>query len=426
MDFNDLRDNDKLTFEKGKILSSETVRLRPVAEKSKGVTQAMHLHGNWNYPTAIRFGAGRIRELPAACRDLGMRRPLLVTDEGLRDLPMVAAAVSLCRDTGLDCEIFSDVQGNPVAENVTAGVAAHRAGGRDGVIALGGGSGLDAAKAIALMVGQDRPLFDFEDREDWYLRVKVAGMAPVVAVPTTSGTGSEVGRASVITDERDHTKKIIFHPKMLPEIVIADPELTLSVPPHITAAVGMDALSHNLEAFCSPHYHPMARGIALEGTKLVQQWLPGAYRDGTNIEARAHMMVASTMGATAFQRGLGAMHSLSHPVGAVLGAHHGLTNAVVMPYVLQYNREAIETEMEELARYLDLPQVSFAGVLDWVVSLRQELGIPETLSALGVTEDLVDRLAPMAAADPSSGSNPLPCTVENMAALYRRCVGGEL
>jgi alcohol dehydrogenase class IV len=386
----------------------------------------MHLHGNWNYPTAIRFGAGRIRELPAACRELGLQRPMLVTDEGLLAVSMVASAVASCREAGLGCEIFSEVQANPVAENVTAGVAVYREGGHDGVIALGGGSGLDAGKAIALMVGQDRPLFDFEDREDWYTRVKVAGMAPVVAVPTTSGTGSEVGRASVITDLSDHTKKIIFHPKMLPAIVIADPELTLGLPPEITAAVGMDALSHNLEAFCSPGYHPMAQGIALEGIKLIQQWLPVAFRDGARLDARAHMMAASAMGATAFQKGLGAMHSLSHPVTALLGAHHGLTNAVVMPYVLQFNRDAIASKMEELARYLDLPQVSFTGALDWVVSLRRELEIPETLSALGVTEDLVDRMAPMAAADPSSASNPLPCTAENMAALYRRCLGGEL
>ena len=386
----------------------------------------MQLYGNWNYPTAIRFGAGRIRELPAACRELGMQRPLLVTDEGLRDLPMVAAAAASCRGAGLGCEVFGDVQGNPVGDNVSSGVAVYREGGHDGVIALGGGSGLDAAKAIALMVGQDRPLFDFEDREDWYTRVKVAGMAPVVAVPTTSGTGSEVGRASVIIDVTDQIKKIIFHPKMLPAIVIADPELTLSVPPHLTAAVGMDALSHNLEAFCSPCYHPMAKGIALEGIKLIHQWLPVAYRDGARMEGRAQMMVASTMGAVAFQKGLGAMHSLSHPVGAVVGAHHGLANAVVMPYVLQFNREAIEAGMEELARYLNLPDFSFTGVLDWVVSLRQELDIPETLAALGVTEDLVDRLAPMAAADPSSGSNPMPCTAKNMAALYRRCVRGEL
>ena len=386
----------------------------------------MRLHGNWNYPTTIRFGAGRIRELPAACRELGMQRPMLVTDEGLRSVAMVASALASCRNAGLGCEVFSDVQANPVAENVTAGVAAYCEGGHDGVIALGGGSGLDAGKAIALMVGQDRPIFDFEDREDWYTRVKVAGMAPVVAVPTTSGTGSEVGRASVITDLSDDTKKIIFHPKMLPAIVIADPELTLGLPPEITAAVGMDALSHNLEAFCSPGYHPMAQGIALEGIKLIQQWLPAAFRDGARLEARAHMMAASAMGATAFQKGLGAMHSLSHPVTALLGAHHGLTNAVVMPYVLQFNRDAIAAKMEELARYLDLPRVSFTGALDWVVSLRRELGIPETLSALGVTEDLVDRMAPMAAADPSTASNPLPCTVEDMAVLYRRCVGGEL
>ena len=386
----------------------------------------MRLHGNWNYPTAIRFGAGRIRELPAACRELGMQRPMLVTDEGLRSVPMVASALASCRDAGLGCEVFSDVQANPVAENVTAGVAAYREGGHDGVIALGGGSGLDAGKAIALMVGQDRPIFDFEDREDWYTRVKVAGMAPVVAVPTTSGTGSEVGRASVITDLSDHTKKIIFHPKMLPAIVIADPELTLGLPPEITAAVGMDALSHNLEAFCSPGYHPMAQGIALEGIKLIHQWLPVAFRDGARLEARAHMMAASAMGATAFQKGLGAMHSLSHPVTALLGAHHGLTNAVVMPYVLQFNRDAIAAKMEELARYLDLPQVSFTGALDWVVSLRRELGIPETLSALGVTDDLVDRMAPMAAADPSTASNPLPCTAGDMAVLYRRCIRGEL
>jgi alcohol dehydrogenase class IV len=351
---------------------------------------------------------------------------MLVTDEGLRTLPMVADAVASCRESGLGCEVFSDVQPNPVAKNVTAGVAVYRDGGHDGVIALGGGSALDAGKAIALMVGQDRPIFDFEDREDWYTRANAAGVAPVVAVPTTAGTGSEVGRASVITDLSDQTKKIIFHPRMLPAVVIADPELTLGLSPPVTAAVGMDALSHNLEAFCSPGYHPMAQGIALEGIRLIQQWLPVAYRDGGNLDARAHMMAASSMGATAFQKGLGSMHSLSHPVTAVLGAHHGLTNAVVMPYVLQFNREAIEAKLEGLARYLDLRQTSFAGVLDWIVSLRRELGIPETLSALGVTEDLVDRLATMAAADPSTDSNPLPCTVEDMAALYRSCIRGEL
>jgi alcohol dehydrogenase class IV len=315
----------------------------------------MELIGNWNYPTAIRFGAGRISELPDACRVLGMERPLLVTDPGLAGLPMIANAVADCRIGGLGCELFADVQGNPVAANVTAGVDAFPPADHDGVIAFGGGSALDVGKAVALMVGQTRPIWDFEDREDWFTRVDVDGMAPVVAVPTTSGTGSEVGRASVITDERDHTKKIIFHPRMLPALVIADPELTLGLPPNITAAVGMDALSHNLEAFCSPFYHPLAQGVALEGMRLVKEWLPLAYRQGGNVTARAHMMAASTMGASAFQKGLGAMHAMSHPCGAVLNTHHGLTNAVVMPYVLVFNRSAIDERMTALARYLDLP-----------------------------------------------------------------------
>ena len=386
----------------------------------------MELKGNWNYPTAIRFGAGRIAELPQACRDMGMKRPLLVTDPGLAALPMIAAAVDHCRAEGLGCELFADVQGNPVEANVIAGVAAFRDGGHDGVIAFGGGSALDVGKAVGLMVGQTRPIWDFEDREDWYTRVNVDGMAPAVAVPTTSGTGSEVGRSSVITDERDHTKKIIFHPRMLPSLVIADPELTLGLPPHITAAVGMDALSHNLEAFCSPFYHPMAQGIALEGMRLIKEWLPTACREGANVTARAHMMVASTMGAAAFQKGLGAMHALSHPCGAVLNTHHGLTNAVVMPYVLIFNRSVIEEKMTALARYLALPDPSFQAVLDWVLALRKTIGIPSDLAAIGVTEAHIDQLAAMAAVDPSAGSNPIPLTVENLTVLFRKAVQGRI
>ncbi len=385
-----------------------------------------HLAGNWNYPTAIRFGIGRIAELPAACAELGMRNPLLVTDRGLAELAMVRDAAQSCRDAGLGCAVYADVQGNPVEANVSGGVAAFRMGGHDGVIAFGGGSGLDAAKAVALMVGQSRPIWDFEDREDWFTRVDADGMAPVVAVPTTSGTGSEVGRASVITDVRDHTKKIIFHPKMLPAIVIADPALTTGLPAQITAAVGMDALSHSLEAFCSPLYHPMAQGIALEGIRLVKDWLERAVADGDDLQARAHMLIASTMGATAFQKGLGAMHSLSHPAGAVLDTHHGLTNAVVMPYVLAFNRGEIETKMTDLARYLDLPKPSFGAVLDWVLGLRERIGIPHTLAQIGVAEEHIAQLAPMAAVDPSAATNPIPCTADNMAALYRRCIRGEL
>ena len=390
------------------------------------MSRVAELQVNWNYPSAIRFGAGRLVELPAICAELAITRPLLVTDAGLAESTIVQNAVEHCRDGGLDCAVYADVQGNPVEANVMGGVAAYCDGGHDGVIAFGGGSGLDAAKAIALMVGQDRPIWDFEDREDWWTRVNVEGMAPVIAVPTTAGTGSEVGRASVITDERDHTKKIIFHPKMLPARVILDPEVTVGLPTHITAAVGMDALSHNLEAFCSPVFHPMAQGIALEGIRLVKDWLPIAVKDGLNLEARSHMLVASTMGATAFQKGLGAMHSLSHPCGAVLNTHHGLTNAVVMPYVLAFNRSAIEDKMAELGRCLNLPNPSFQAVMDWVLGLREEIAIPHTLKEIGVSEEYASQLAPMAEVDPSSGTNPITVTAAAMETLYLKAINGQL
>ena len=386
----------------------------------------MELKGNWNYPTSIRFGAGRIRELPEACRSLGMRSPLLVTDRGLAALPMIDQAVRSCRDAGLPCAVFADIQANPVEKNVSQGVAAYRSGGHDGVIAFGGGSAIDAAKAIALMVGQKRPLWDFEDREDWFTRVDVGGMAPVVAVPTTAGTGSEVGRASVITDLSDHTKKIIFHPRMLPALVIEDPELTVGLPAQVTAATGMDALSHCLEAWCAPTYHPMAEGIAAEGMRLVKQWLPVAVHEPGNVEARAHMLVASSMGATAFQKGLGAMHSLSHPCGANLGSHHGLTNAVVMPYVLAWNRRAIEQKMVRLSAYLGLGEASFDGFLEWVLALRSDIGIPQTLAEIGVREEHAALFAPQALADPSTGGNPVAMTEQDFRVLYLNCIRGEL
>ena len=397
--------------------------IKPVRSKENLMAS---LRGNWNYPTAVRFGPGRIAELPEACKTLGMKRPLLVTDAALAKLSMIEQAVAACRNAGLACEVFSDVQANPVESNVTNGVGAYRRGSHDGVIAFGGGSALDTGKAVALMVGQTRPIWDFEDREDWYTRVNVAGMAPTVAVPTTSGTGSEVGRAAVITDVRDHTKKIIFHPRMLPSIVIADPELTLGLPAKVTAAVGMDALSHNLEAYCSPSYHPLAEGIALEGMRLIHDWLPGAVRDGSDIEARAHMMAASLMGATAFQKGLGAMHSLSHPCSANLNTHHGLTNAVVMPYVLSWNRPALGEKMQRLAAYLNLPQQSFSGVLDWLLELRNSIGVPDTLAELGVTSEHADAFARQAFDDPSTAGNPVPLTVADFAQLYRNCIEGRL
>jgi len=384
------------------------------------------LRGNWNYPTAVRFGPGRIAELPDACRALGMTRPLLVTDPGLAKLLMVDQAAARNTKAGLPTVVFADVKPNPVGKNVDDGVAAFRAHKADGVIAFGGGSALDVAKAIALMVGQTRPLWDFEDREDWYTRVNVAGMAPCVAVPTTSGTGSEVGRVSVITDERDHVKKLIFHARMQPAIVIDDPELTVGLPAGLTAATGMDALSHNLEAYCAPGFHPMAEGIALEGMRLIRDWLPAAVKDGNDVAARSYMMVASTMGATAFQKGLGAMHALSHPIGAHFDTHHGRTNAVVMPYVLAFNRAAIEDKMTALARYIGLPKANGAAVIDWVLELRQTIGIEHTLKDLGVGAEHAGRIAPEAARDPSAPSNPVPLDEVKLATLFRNAAEGRL
>ena len=352
--------------------------------------------GNWNYPTAVWFGPGRIQELPQACASLGMSRPLVVTDPGIAALPILEVALTANHVAGIPTAVFSDVQGNPVGANVDAGVSAVRSGEHDGVIALGGGSALDVAKAVALMAGQSRSLWDFEDVGDNWLRVDPDGMLPVVAVPTTSGTGSEVGRASVITDEAAHTKRIIFHPKMLPGQVICDPELTVGLPAKITAAVGMDALSHNLEAYCAPGYHPQADGIALEGMRLIHRALPQAVRHGDDVEARSDMMAASLMGATAFQKGLGAMHSMAHPIGATKNLHHGLINAIVMPYVLCLNRNHVADRLTDLARYLDLPDPSFMAVLDWVLALRSELGIPHTLGEVGLSHEDGIALAPQA------------------------------
>lgn len=385
-----------------------------------------HYQMNWNYPTSIRVGAGRIQELPQACRALGMQAPLLVTDPGLAALSIIDRALLHCRDDGLKAVLFHGIKGNPTGQNVMDGVAAFKAGNHDGVIAFGGGSALDAGKAIALMVGQDRPLWDFEDIGDNCNRVNVAGMAPVVAVPTTAGTGSEVGRASVITDEAAHIKRIIFHARMLPALVILDPELCIGLPAKITAATGMDALSHNLEAYCSPLFHPMAEGIALEGMRLVQQYLPRAVAKGTDVEARLQMLVASSMGATAFQRGLGAMHALAHPLGALYDAHHGLLNAVLMPYVLVANRSVIEAQMERMARYLNLAQPGFAGVLDWVLQLRSEVGIPHSLSEIGIDDKRIEQVGQMAEVDPSAGTNPIAFSAAQYSALFVKALKGEL
>lgn len=383
------------------------------------------LTGNWNYPTPIRFGAGRITELPQAARELGMLKPLLVVDQGIVNLPFVARVQDLCESVGLPVGLFSDVRPNPIGDDVTAGVAAYTAGQHDGVIAMGGGSAQDVAKAVALMVGQDRPLWDFEDKADWWTRADASAIAPIVAVPTTSGTGSEVGRCSVIVDERDdHTKRIIFHPKLLPARVVADPELTIGLPQAITAGTGMDALAHNLEAFVAPGWHPMADGIAVEGIWLVRQALLRAMTDGSDIEARSMMMASSTMGATSFQKGLGGIHAMSHPIGAIYGSHHGTTNAVVMPYIMAFNRPAIEVRCARLARYLDLD--GFDGLQSWILHLREAVGIPHDLAALGVKHSDVPRLAAAALIDPTAGGNPVPLTAASLGELFHRAIDGEL
>ena len=383
-------------------------------------------NSKWNYPTSVRFGVGRIAELPAVCGEFGIERPLFVTDPQVAKLPATQECIRSLGAAGLACATHTDIQANPVEANVAGGVRVYRERGCDGVIAFGGGSALDVGKAVALMVGQTRSLWDFEDREDWWTRVNTAGMARVIAVPTTAGTGSEVGRASVITDVRDHVKRIIFHPRMMPACVILDPALTVGLPPHVTAATGMDALSHALEAFCAPGFHPMADGIAVEAMRLIADALPRAYRDGGDLEARAHMLVASSMGATAFQKGLGAMHAMSHPCSALLGSHHGLTNAIVMPYVLAWNEPVIAERLARLAAYLGLPRASFGGVLDWVLELRERLGIPARIDALGVREEHVEALANQALADPSASTNPRVLSVEDYSTLFRRALAGEL
>ncbi len=377
----------------------------------------MSLTANWSYPNPIRFGAGRIAEIGDACKAAGMTKPLLITDRGLADNPITTNTLALMEEAGLGAAIFSDVDPNPNDFNADAGVAVYREGGFDGVIAFGGGSGLDLAKTVAFMAGQTRPIWDFEDIGDWWTRANADAIAPVVAVPTTAGTGSEVGRASVITNSQTHEKKIIFHPKMLPAVVIADPELTVGMPNFITAGSGLDAFAHCVEAYSSPHYHPMSQGIALEGMRLVKDYLPRAYADGHDLEARGNMMSAATMGATAFQKGLGAIHAMSHPIGAVHHTHHGTTNAVCMPAVLQLNADAIRDRFNLAAAYLGI-EGGFDGFCAFVDDFNASFAIPRTLTELGVENPDFDALTEAALRDPSVGGNPVALTQENVRAMF--------
>ncbi|MEO9827113.1 MAG: iron-containing alcohol dehydrogenase [Paracoccaceae bacterium] len=381
----------------------------------------MSLTANWSYPTAIRFGAGRIAEIAEACAVAGITKPLLITDRGLADMEITVRTLDLLEAAGLGRAIFADVDPNPNEKNAEAGVRAFNDGGHDGVVAFGGGSGLDLGKLVAFLAGQTRPLWDFEDIGDYWTRADADAIAPIVAVPTTAGTGSEVGRASVITNSVTEEKKIIFHPKFLPSVVICDPELTVGMPSFITAGTGLDAFAHCVEAFSSPHYHPMSQGMALEGMRLVKDYLPRAYADGSDIEARAHMMSAAAMGATAFQKGLGAIHALSHPIGAIYHTHHGTTNAVCMPAVLQFNKPTIAERFDLAANYLGISG-GFDGFCDFVDVLNASMGIPKTLTELGIGDLDIDRVVAGAMIDPSTGGNPIEMTHENTKALLLKIV----
>jgi alcohol dehydrogenase class IV len=385
-----------------------------------------YFNANWNYPTSIINGNGRITELANACAELNIKAPLFITDPGLASLPMVQNILLDCSVAGFRVVLFSKIKSNPTEKNVNDGVETYHLGRHDGVIAFGGGSALDAAKAIALMVGQQGYLWDFEDVGDNWTKVNTEKMAPVIAVPTTSGTGSEVGRASVITDDDNHIKRMIFHPKMLPEIVILDAELTLGLPRPLTAATGMDALSHALEAYCAPGYHPMAEGVAVEAIRLIKNFLPFACANGQDIEARTQLMVASTMGSMAFQRGLGAMHALAHPLGALFDSHHGLLNAILMPYVLIANQSAIESNIERLSRYLELEDTSFNGFLEWILDLRKQLDIPNTLKEIDINTDKASEIGEMAFNDACAGTNPIALSASMYQQIFVAAVNGDL
>jgi len=380
----------------------------------------------WNYPTTVWGGPGRAADLHQACSQAGIQHPLLVTDSGLASHPMIQQALDRLKTFAPTTRCFSNVKSNPTAQSVTEGLAAYHSGNHDGVVAIGGGSALDAGKAIAFMAGQTRPIWDFEDIGDWWKRADPKGIAPSVAIPTTAGTGSEVGRAAVITHDSTHEKKIIFHPKMLPAVAILDPELTVGLPPSLTAFSGIDAFSHCFEAFFSPGFHPLADGIALQGMRIVQQALPIATTHGSDLNARSQMLAAASMGAAAFQKGLGAVHGLAHAIGALYDTHHGLTVGVLLPYVLAYNASHIPQQIATLNSTLGLPDPSASTLLRWLVDFRKTIGIPHTLTDLKLDSSQTERLSQLAFADPSTGGNPAPIDAAAYATVFEKALHGSL
>ena len=384
------------------------------------------MKSNWNYPTTVWVGQDRVNDLEEACKNLEISKPLFVTDKDLVNLTFITKIISKIKTTFKELNIYSNFSGNPFGENVDEGVIEFKKNNCDGVIAIGGGSALDVGKAIAFMSGQNRPIWDFEDIGDYWKRADEKKISPIIAIPTTAGTGSETGRASAIINKKTGVKKIIFHPKILPSIVILDPKLTINLSPRLTAATGMDALAHNLEAFCAPNYHPMAEGIALEGMKLIKKSLIVAFNDGGNIEARQNLLAASSMGSTAFQKGLGAIHSLSHPVNAQFNIHHGLSNAIFMPYVLTFNKTSIEKKIISICDYLDLDK-KFDSFLSWILELRKELAIPHKLSdIMDCSKVNLEELSLMAFEDPSTNGNPKKINKEDLKLMYEHSISGDL
>ncbi len=384
------------------------------------------LTSNWNYPNRIWFGIDRIDDLPAACDEFSITKPLIVTDPYLAELPLMNNVQTILTNANFSPNLFIDIKRNPVENNIIAGIETFKQGNYDGIIAIGGGSALDSAKTVALLAQQTGKLWDYEDIDDNYRKIVPEKIIPLIAIPTTSGTGSEVGRAALIIDEQQHKKRFIFHPEMAPNLVIADPNLTKSLPPFLTATTGMDALAHNLEAYCAPGFHPMADGIALEGLRLIHENLLTAYQDGNNLIARAHLMAASIMGGTAFQKGLGAVHSLSHPIGAIYDQHHGLLNAIFMPYVLKYNAPTIEEKMIRLANYLELDNKSTEGVITWLIKLSQAMNIPTTLKELELNNDKLALITAQAMLDPSTASNPRPLNEKDFTLIFNNAFTGNL
>jgi alcohol dehydrogenase class IV len=380
----------------------------------------------FSFPTAIVFGPGARREVAAHLAQQGVRRPLVVTDRGIAPLPLTAELVADL--SGLDVAVFSEIWGNPVRSQVAAGAAALKAHRADAVVGLGGGAALDVAKAIALMANHPGDILEYAWDHPSVRPIDQA-IPHFIALPTTAGTGSEVGRSSVVSDDVTHIKKIVFSPKLLAKAVFADPELTLDLPAPITAATGMDALTHNVESYLSPEYHPLCDGIALEGVRIAARALPVAVRDGRNLQARSDMLMSSMMGAIAFQKDLGAVHSCAHALSTVADLHHGLANGVMIDHVMRFNLPAATGKMAELARVAGvagaaaMPEAGAAAAfVDWLTRLKADLGIPGTLSALRsarpVTRADIPALVDVAVNDICHRTNPRPCARADFERLF--------